>query len=484
METGQNGMHEEKLQEQQKQKVVILAGPHKTATSETQRFLIRLQRDKDLLAPFQWPLTPEKHTNSKQFSDLVKELYVGQENATLLETKNARKYRKGKLPYIEHYRNEFQRIWQQNNNKNNSILVGAELLGPLALHKHGPAATQELIKLMPWSNNNIREALGTSINNHGGEIEYTTDYNDKRKDRQTELPVTVALNYRTPRFDHLASVWQQAIKVKKAEIGTSFHDWMCQMDCTLPEPKLNLRVINTLGQALAYSNFNGVSDVVVVDMAGAKAHGYDVREVYACDVLNLDACKNESSYKVLLEMKDDKRAKKTKKYSFSADGSVSIQKAGKNKEEDTDTTDPSTADDMIELKEQINLVLRKLDCSYYEVITAADSGIRFLYSSYNTSYCPEKFRNDYLTSLYTDQQACLDIQDVLKCPALSPSLLEALQSLPTNISEDATITDNLSNAPELSDAAVFYQNLFGVSLFQCASVLIIFFIFLKRKLAI
>lgn len=219
---------------------------------------------------------------------------------------------------------------------------------------------------------------------------------------------------------------------KRLEGGASFRDWMCEMDCALPDPKLNLRVLNTLGQALAFRRLQQqhADEVVVVDMSGAAAQGMDIREVYACDILHLDACKNFSSRNRMLATMG--KPPKTKNYSLNG---------VKMPTESSTKIDNSTAnllhhplsETLTDLEEQINEVLRKLDCSYFDAITSPNSGIRLLYSSYNASYCPAAFRKE--VSSFTDGHACLAIQKVLQCPAsnFSSSLPPPSPPVPTEM---------------------------------------------------
>jgi len=395
----------EEKQEQQL-RMVILAGPHKTASTETQWFLANLQWffQKSLLAPFQLPSDPDGEIHTKQFSNLVKDLYEEQRQQKTKKNEFVfEDYKEGNFSYKEHYRNEFQRIWSHRQTSSNSIVLGAELWGPLSLHKYGPGAIRELMALLPSNKNKV----------------------------------TVALNYRTPRFDHLFSIYQQSKKMQEhLHGGDSFRNWMCKMDCTLPDPKLNLRVLNTLGQALAFRRLqqDDGDDVVVVDMSGAAAQGMDIREVYACEILHLDACKNPSSRNRMLATME--KPPKTKEYSLSG-VKTPTESSTKINNSTAKLLLPPLSETLNDLEGQINEVLRKLDCSYFDAITSPNSGIRLLYSSYNASYCPSAFRKE--ASSFTDGHACLAIQKVLKCPgsnfpsSLPPPLPPPLPPVPTGM---------------------------------------------------
>ena len=52
---------------------MLLAGPHKTASSETQVLITKLSK-KNLTENFVWPRTPRGGTNFKQYSGLINNL--------------------------------------------------------------------------------------------------------------------------------------------------------------------------------------------------------------------------------------------------------------------------------------------------------------------------------------------------------------------------------------------------------------------------
>ena len=190
------------------QEVVIIAGPHKTASSTTQKTLISLQKA-ELLGPYVWPrkykYTEKKPYNQKQFSKFVDDLISSPSPS------------KSRDFYVE----EMRMIWS----KGQSIVIGAERFGTASLSS---------------SRNMLLDGLEEAL--------WRIQKQSTAKPRRT----TVVLSFRSERLTHLVSVWNQYLFKSKrknsGDVSDSFSDWMCSMDCSLPEDKLNLNVVNTLGQ--------------------------------------------------------------------------------------------------------------------------------------------------------------------------------------------------------------------------------------------
>ena len=240
---------EKRQQQQEQQQFVILAGPHKTASTTTQKVIIALQ-SANLLGQYVWPRMVREHKDKvyheKQFSILVSNLM---EPAG--ESSHQASYRG-----VKFYAPEFERIWSEGK----SIVIGAEKFGSSSISSFGSNVIDGLKEILPMR---------------------------RGKESQESAPIIV-LNFRSARIEHLVSVWGQFnFKSRQAVNATAFSDWLCSMDCSLPEPKLNLNVINTLGQADAYRKAN--YKVVLVDMGGVERDGLNVAHIPACEILGV-AC--------------------------------------------------------------------------------------------------------------------------------------------------------------------------------------------------
>lgn len=224
------------IHKQQQQQIVILAGPHKTASSTTQDTLVSLQKQK-LLNEYVWPteynpLIGRTNYHNKQFNTFAERLLT----SDLLH------------PSVKHYAKEFETIW----NKGRSIVVGAELFGSSSISPSGHNLFHGLDQVLPSS-----------------------------------AKKTVVLNFRSQRLSHLQSIWGQYNWVNHPHNkGISFTQFICSMDCSLQQPNLNLNVLNTLGQAEAYRRAN--YNVVIIDMGGVHRDGLDVANIPACEVLGVD----------------------------------------------------------------------------------------------------------------------------------------------------------------------------------------------------
>jgi len=349
---------DQEKQRQQQQQFVILAGPHKTASSTTQSTLVSLQK-KNLLNPYVWP-RKLNHTNklyhSKQFAALAR--------------------RPRKNSHYKYYTKEFEMIWS----KGQSIVIAAELFGSASLSSSSSVVLDGLKEILP-----IRQ----------------TD--------KIEESVSVVLNFRSKRLSHLVSVWGQYNYF--TEIKVSFTDWMCSMSCLLLEPKLNMNVVNTLGQADVYRQAN--YNVVIVDMDGVERDGLDVANIPVCEILGI-VCVDGIPEGLGRVRKQGKGARKRR---------GGLANIGERKSQD------------------INTILKRMDCSYEHLIT--DKNVRILHRSDMFSNC-SIWLNE---SKINEKQACSLIQDVLGCGHNS-----TFHSSLIGIEDYKERSDRLTNQTNVSDA--------------------------------
>lgn len=153
--------------------------------------------------------------------------------------------------------------------------------------------------------------------------------------------------------------------VSKVKVKKRHYDFLigCRTDCTLPEPKLNLNTINTLGQALSFSRFQGIR-VYVIDMQGVEENRLNIVQPIVCDIL----------YPLLLHNKNNISSCKRR---FKLDNTNTSRKISRQNKSDTrmDIANISTAQ-----KVQLNNILHDIDCSYQQNILM-DDNITVLYES-------------------------------------------------------------------------------------------------------
>ena len=285
------------------QRLVLLVGPHKAASTSVQSFLFALQKQ-GILGKHGWEWTS---TSPKGFRYLRQVLGINRTDDIGVAASN-------ETTVEERLRRVTQSAWDRGQN----IVLGAEVLDLVA------ALTEE-------------EA--------GGAIRNLWDWLPAPRTR----PVEVVVMYRTPRRDHLISAWKQQVGFQRAVDGTpwrttldeshrkrkdlpsdlatppSFARWLC--DGTWPQvmkfdvSRIFAAQINPFGVANAY-HVHGGANLTILDMAGTDG---DIPSVVVCDVLNLpctakgrleeeelgsanidhEAVMNKREIKSSLEMADD-----------------------------------------------------------------------------------------------------------------------------------------------------------------------------------
>mmetsp|Transcript_61190 Transcript_61190/g.73600 ORF Transcript_61190/g.73600 Transcript_61190/m.73600 type:complete len:415 (-) Transcript_61190:943-2187(-) len=333
-----------------KQRFVLLAGPHKTASSETQLLITKLSKT-NLTENFVWPRTPNGNIYFKQYAGLINNL-IHEANNTQTEKK-----KKSKLFYT----NEFRSLWHQKK----SIVIGAELLGTVSISpQFGENLIDGLLAMMPWEENG-------------------NDANNVYKNHFSKDHITVVLNFRMSRFDHLYSVSNQRKKMMKSK--ETFHDFVCSSNCSAPRYKLDLPVINTLAQAAQFRR-KGLN-VVVIDMEGVARDGLDATHTVACEVLDLPCLNGEVKAKPIEKVFSPKEKKITV-----------------NNEE----------------REKLEKILQSLDCSYSYL--RSDKNFTILHES-------SVFRSCDHYEPISEEQSCEKMKDVLMCPHRSnKSLLHEISA--------------------------------------------------------
>jgi len=245
----------------QKQRLVMLVGPHKSASTSVQAYLIKLAKA-NVLKHFNWSWTG-RDESLKGFSGASRYLLM-QDTANGKERKTAK------------IRREAQADWD----RGRSAVAAAEFLDYVAAQPEREARAS-IKRLWDWLPTDA-----TRSNN-----------------------VEVVVMYRTPRSAHLVSAWKQQVQFLKAitvepwresvdkqhrrrkEIPIkppSLAEWLCKGE--YPEVmRYNISAIlaaqlNPFGVAYAYHEYGG-ADVTMIDMAGVKDG--DIPNSVVCDILKL-----------------------------------------------------------------------------------------------------------------------------------------------------------------------------------------------------
>ena len=240
-----------------RQRVIILPGPHKSATTSLQSFLDKLSKS-GKLGTWDWPAS-----GGKMFGNVL--------NSVLFDPKDSSGLQK-------QLRSKIIKAWE--NGK--SIVFGNEDLDYIAVMSpdEAKAALQRLQGLLP-------------------------------QDMVAERDMSATIMYRTPRSSHLISAWKQQIAMAKpgrnwnspwrTVIGDepteteppSLSEWLCH---GIWEGRIEFHIetiiaswLNPMGLANAFVRYGNVN-VTIGDMSGME----DVPNTVACELLQIP-CTNDGN---------------------------------------------------------------------------------------------------------------------------------------------------------------------------------------------
>jgi len=343
---------------QHKPKVVILAGPHKTASTTLQSFMVDIAAQKISLygkeeggreqkphpsnQKWVWPLPDQGEFKNlggkgvkpaKAYAPLASYLtgrrtYLFFPHSNLDEGRHEEtigEWSDQKLAYFatvkDYYQTLFSKVWK--NNKN--IVIGAEAMDTLVqaiVHQNGyekdgvtkrvgealhvsldaDMMIQRLLEMFQFNEDDGNDATKTGVNaavnvNTDTTIITTNGRNGRRPPPKLE-DFEVHINYRTPRINHVVSIWHQWARGKHRVTLRTF----------LLDQTNKIYQLNSLALALQFAR-NGIK-TTIVDMKGVnekeERQQLDVaanstttvigalRGVIACDILQMGSGKNET----------------------------------------------------------------------------------------------------------------------------------------------------------------------------------------------
>lgn len=160
---------------------------------------------------------------------------------------------------LEYYRRKLYDAWM----KGYSLAISSEVIDRVTKRKAGGPLLENIIRQFPW---------------------HSADYVPPASGGDED--VTVVVVYRSPRIDHLQSMWRQQTMKKTVDVtnkGMSFYTFVTR------DTFVNRDSLTSLDSLFLAKMFldRGLK-VVLVDLAGVSAAGYDISYVIACDVLEAD----------------------------------------------------------------------------------------------------------------------------------------------------------------------------------------------------
>lgn len=303
---------------QPSQRIVILAGPHKTASSSIQSNLYTwTSTDPQVLPTWAWPVPDEilefcDVTEGKGFYPLMESLRDGQGKSHQRPLFNKFSHQ----AVSNFYRDAMEKEWTNGSN----LVIGTEALDFLGSNRTD--ATEHMfdkfLNILPLRKNHAtRDGWGV--------------LND----------VTVVVKFRAPRVNHLISVFHQCCSEKQ-----TFMDFLI----ALPGSRTTvnrMRVLDsfTLSEVFLKHGLN----VILIDMSGIIKDGYDISTVVACDILKANCTETEE---IITDDDDEKEEEKNT--------TPIVANVKHNNGNMGGVTD--------EQLDRIEKVLRKYDCNYQHVL--------------------------------------------------------------------------------------------------------------------
>ena len=273
-----------------KQRIILIAGPHKTGSSSIQYNMYHWMMKNDT--------TTDLENNNDQdeviqsyFKDWIwpepKEIYNKYTGHTHMHHKIFYPFGEALLPYcrighrkelsqyytceelLDIYRKEFQKYWDLGYN----LAIGTEAFDFVGFTNNNGIQIDHLLDQMPWNYEN--SSLLSSSSSLSSSMDTT-----KRQHNNIKESITVVVKYRSPRVKHLISWWHQCCMKQM-----NFYDFLLEETTNWKYRERGSRIIDSLYLVQQYLD-HGLK-VALIDTSGVIEKGYDLSNVIACDVLNI-----------------------------------------------------------------------------------------------------------------------------------------------------------------------------------------------------
>jgi len=240
-------VHDKRKNNENRQRVVLLAGPFKTGSSSMQENIYRWTGE-NKLDGWAWPVPKDfalmcgiEHMNWKAFYVFIQALKNKKK-----DLKSIWNYYDSAQDLIDSFQSVIMNEWERGNN----LVIGSEGMASMGMIEPNLSSLYDkILKTLPW--------------NQSGQLVSGSD-ND----------VTVVVKYRTPRINHVISLWHQCCMRQM-----NFHEYIMRL-ATKKDP---LAIIDSL--YLTKVLLAKGANVVLVDLAGVKKQGLDATNAIICDIL-------------------------------------------------------------------------------------------------------------------------------------------------------------------------------------------------------
>jgi len=252
------------------QRIVVIAGPHKTAsTSILNNLYSWTSAHSQVLPNWVWPLPRAalefcKCMWPQNAVKCIAEAFYPFVNAlTGNKMRMFNEYDSSEV--VNLYQDAMKDMWRGGY----SLIIATEAMDHL-VRSYNTLSLNKFLNTLPLEENYSDDNV----------VRLSAD----RKD------VTIVVNFRAPRVEHLVSIWHQCCMERE-----SFIEFLT----TMPKYVNKMHSLDSL--LLSETFLKSGLNVVLIDMSGIARDGYDISNVVACDILKANCTETEE----LVTMEDD-----------------------------------------------------------------------------------------------------------------------------------------------------------------------------------
>ena len=287
---------------------VILPGPHKSGTTSTQNCIYNWlnknptqqnnSKQNKVIDGWVWPVPPPSELKELNVRDFGGPKGFAQLGLAARSQERIDDFLfDATQPYTNHSASQIYNLYQKHifqswyEHKQNIIIGSEEMDGVVAYGKPWNRHLMDVILSMLPIDTSVSDSPMLSIDDDGSKrntVEqqrsefFKTSTGHTRRNPVFDLQndVVAAVNYRTPRIEHLKSLWRQVEANIPSMHGKSFKDFLIEQE--------SFHEINSLGVAVEFLR-RGVK-TILINHTGMKEQQRDLCHVIACDVMMIKDC--------------------------------------------------------------------------------------------------------------------------------------------------------------------------------------------------
>lgn len=402
----EHGQGDEQGQRRCSCQIILLAGPHKAASTTLQSISVVYSEMENV--PWKWLLPPSKYPYDyavKGFSSFVFKFYSMYNEKTNSQSwiqRHMQSQSQSEIVEFEEYKIEMKKEVDKIYNEGYNMIFGTEEIDEITHPKFNDTLIEEILSILPRP---TTKAMGN-------EDRY-------QREQQDEYPyLTAVVVYRAPRVDHLKSLWKQVLAHENNNETITFHEFLCghssgssntssDHDHNNDDSYLHQHFQRIDSLLLTQLLLKKGLKVKLIDMSGvsSSSNGVDFYSVLGCDLMGLPCHTNDNNQTIPLPITQHEEYDKI----------MSIITKQQNKRED------GVFDISVHQRKQIDTVLRHYDCSQKSLLLETKNNNKFdiLYGDMllkNLKECDDDTNNpNFGLPPPTRNEAIKSIRQVLNC---------------------------------------------------------------------